>query len=169
MAVRSKKNVSKRSKKNASKRSKKRVLRRKRSSTRRNRKIHKGGMNLALVGAPVEANPSTWPGNAPNHGGNHYPLNTYENTPFQHLQPTRGGGRRRKKGRKTKKMKKNKKRGQKGGSSFFAELFPETYLAGQNVQHSVGNTMNTINGYQASADPKPWVQPELLKVQQRMI
>ena len=52
---------------------------------------------------------------------------------------------------------------------FFAELFPESYLVGQNIQHSAGNTMNTINGYQASADPKPWVQPELLKVQQRMI
>jgi|UniRef100_A0A6C0EIZ9 hypothetical protein len=162
--------MARRSKKNVHRRSKKRVLRRKRESTRRNRKTHKGGMNLALVGAPVEANPSTWPGNAPNNGGNHYPLNTYENTPFQHLQPTRGGGRRRRrKGNKTKKNKKTKKRRQKGGSGFFSALFPETYLAGQNIQHSAGNTLNTINGYQASADPKPWVQPELLKVQQRMI
>ena len=165
MARHSKKNVHRRSKKNVHRRSKKRELRRKRS-THKNRKTHKGGMNLALIGAPVEANPSTWPGNAPNHGGNHYPLNTYENTPFQHLQPTRGGGKR--KGRKGKKTRKNKKRKQKGGSSFFSEFFPETYLVGQNIQHSVGDTMNTINGYQASADPKPWIQPELLKVQHRM-
>ena len=159
--------MAKHSKKNVNRRSKKRVLRRKRSSTRRNRKVHKGGMNLALVGAPAEANPSTWPGNAPNHGGNHYPLNTYENTPFQHLQPTRGGGKR--KGRKGKKTRKMKKRGQKGGSTFFSELFPETYLVGQNIQHDLGNTINTINGHQPSADPRPWVQPELLKVQHRMI
>ena len=162
----SKRNAHNRSKKNGRKRSKKRMLRKKTRSTRRNRKHHKGGMNLALVGAPAEANPATWPGTAPNNGGNHYPLNTYENTPFQHLQPTRGGGRRKR--RKTKKMKKNKKRGQKGGSGFFAELFPETYLVGQNIQHSAGNTINTINGYPASADPRPWVQPDLLKVQHRM-
>ena len=171
--------ISRRNKKGRTKRTK-RTRRTKR--TKRNRRCQRGGVNYALVGQPIESNPNTWPGVAPNHGGNHYPLNTYENTPFQHLQSTQGGGRRKKRTfrrksskrksskRKSSKRRKRttKKRRQKGGS-FFATLFPEANLVGQNISYNAGSALNTIKGYQAPVDPKPWVQPELLKVQQRMI
>jgi len=143
-----------------------------RTTTRRRRQ--RGGTNGALVGAPIGADQSTWPGNAANHGGNHIPLNTYENTPFQHLQATQGGGRRRtlrrtNVGSSLRKRRGSKGRKQRGGGSFFSSFFPETSLMGENISHSLGSAMNTYKGYQAPVDPKPWLHPELLKVQQRMI
>tara|TARA_B100000035_G_scaffold304386_1_gene304053 strand:- start:2239 stop:2718 length:480 start_codon:yes stop_codon:yes gene_type:complete len=153
-----------RSRKNSKRRVKKRSYKKRTAY----RKKQRGGNNLATVGQPIGSEPSSWPGASGPHDGNHYPLNTNS-----HISLTKTGGKR-KKLRKSKKLKKGKKskktkRYQKGGSSIFRTFFPETTLVGENIGHTFGSAVNTFKGYPAPVDPKPWVQPELLKVQQRMI
>ena len=149
-------------------RSKKRSYK-KRTHKKRSYKKQRGGNNLATVGKPIGSEPSTWPGASGPHDGNHYPLNNNS-----HISLTKVGGKRklrksRKSRKSSKKNKKSRRRGQKGGSSIFRTFFPETTLVGENIGHSVGSAVNTYKGFPAPVDPKPWVQPELLKVQHRMI
>lgn len=115
------------------------------------RKFQRGGN--ALVGSSYNIN--NLPGmhvsgtGIPN--GNHYPLNTYQNTPFQYMRAENslvGGGRRRKK-RNTKKM---KKRLQKGGMPGVTDIFN----VGRYLQYEAGNTYNELQGYDKPVNPLPW-------------
>lgn len=149
----------------------KRNVRSKKRSYKRRSYKQRGGNNLATVGKPIGSEPSTWPGASGPHDGNHYPLNNNS-----HISLTKVGGRRKLRkskrknsSKKNKKSRRHKRRGQKGGSSIFRTFFPETTLVGDNIGHSVGSAYNTYKGFPAPVDPKPWVQPELLKVQHRMI
>tara|TARA_B100000035_G_C20911252_1_gene514065 strand:+ start:422 stop:898 length:477 start_codon:yes stop_codon:yes gene_type:complete len=149
---------------------KRNVQSKKRSYKKRSHK-QRGGNNLATVGKPIGSEPSTWPGASGPHDGNHYPLNNNS-----HISLTKVGGRRKLRkskrknsSKKNKKSRRHRRRGQKGGSTIFRTFFPETTLVGENIGHSVGSAYNTFKGFPAPVDPKPWVQPELLKVQHRMI
>lgn len=151
------------------KNSKRRIKKRSYKKRTTYRKKQRGGNNLATVGKPIGSEATSWPGVSEPHDGNHYPLNTNS-----HISLSKTGGKRkklRKSNKKSKSKRRNKKtkRHQKGGSSIFKTFFPETSLVGENIGHSFGSAVNTFKGYPAPVDPKPWVHPELLKVQQRMI
>lgn len=138
-------------------------------------KKHKGG-NLATVGEPFQGGDvKSWPGVSSPHSGNHYPLNnSIQRLPIN----TQGGASKKRKykklrkGSKSKKLRKGSKskklRKQKGGN-IFTTFFPEATLATRGVAYNLGSAYNTFKGYPAPVNPRPWVQPQLLKSQRLMI
>ena len=68
--------------------------------------------------------------------------------------PTFFGGS--KKSKQSKKSKKNKKSGNLKGGSLIGNLY-------QNVKFGVGSAYNTLNGYPAPVNPRPYVQDNLVK------
>lgn len=128
----------------------KNIRRKKNIKKTRRRKIQRGG--TALVGSSYNINnlPGMHVGGTGVPNGNHYPLNNYQNTPFQHMRSGNsliGGGRRKR--RNTKKM---KKRLQKGGTPGVSDLFN----VGRYLKYEAGNTYNELQGYDKPVNPLPW-------------
>jgi len=142
---------------------KKRNLRKKiNKKTRKQRKRkQKGGFTSPFQGTGYSQ--SNLPGMSINSSGgsngNFYALNTYKETPFQHMKSENsfaGGGKRRKTRNKRKLVKKSKiskktkKRKQKGG--FISDAVNLLRYG----KFEAGSTLNEFNGYDKPVNPLPW-------------
>lgn len=154
---------------------KKRIFRKKKITNKRKKSISKrrklrGGSNFVSPFQGTTYSQDNLPGMSLNPSGgsnsNHYPLNTYKETPFQYMKSENslmsGGRRKRKthskksrvnmKSRKSRKGRKSRKLKQKGG---FIDQGINLLRYGK---YELGSAYNELNGYDKPVNPLPWEQ-----------